>query len=84
MRIAILILSANTEICDRNKNAIVDTYVNQLFSKEREHEYNVFFYSGDAVDEYIHHDNKFSSCIRLKAKDDIYNTFEKTIDAFIS
>lgn len=83
MKIAILILSANTEICDRNKNAIVDTYVNQLFSKEREHEYNVFFYSGDAVDEYINHDhdNKFS-CISLTAKDDIYNTFEKTIDAF--
>lgn len=79
MKCCVLIMADNRELSARNLNAIYQTYVKEynLNKSEFDNEYEFYYYTGgydkfDVIDNHIH-------CV---SPDDLYGTFDKTVEAF--
>lgn len=80
-RVAVAIMSANTDSCRRNEPAIINTYINYSKEIETNNEYVFYFYVGgsefkkEQIDEGVYK-------ITVETGDGIHDTFEKSIKAF--
>lgn len=85
MKIAIAIMSSNHAVSQRNTECQIETFVNNLFAKERNNEYRVYVYRGRKdADEKVGVTRKGNYYeIVCAANDSILGTFEKTYEAYL-
>ena len=79
MRIAVHILSTNTEPSSTNIKAMKDTFVAYSLSGTLIHDYDFFFYYGDHSYNHVYQQAENIYRINTNLKESIYNTFEKGI-----
>ena len=90
MKVAVLIMSANNELCTRNKKGMIESFIDaceiMMSSGKSNHEYEFIFYSGDenlGIEYKCEnvYDN-YTADLLVNCEDHIYRTFEKTYKAF--
>lgn len=90
MKVAVLIMSANNELCSRNKKGMINSFIDEcemmMNSGKAKHEYDFIFYSGDenlGIEYKCEnvYDN-YTIDLLVNCEDHIYRTFEKTYKAF--
>ena len=90
MKIAVLVMCADNELCARNKKAMRDSFIDSceslMNSGKAENEYEFIFYHGDnnlGIEyECTNMYDNYTIDIAVNCEDHIYRTFEKTYKTF--
>lgn len=79
-------MSANNNIAKRDTEAQLNTFVRGIFEKERNNEYHVYFYRAVKENEiagvFANYGENPIYDVLTETGDDIFSTYEKTVDAY--